>query len=345
MSETPIENNGFDFKSSPCVAPSAEGGLLTPMNIVFNLNFSFPLWRGLGGGFLIAFCLSFSSFSFSQMLNNSEGDAFMESPFFNQVNIKANKIKKISGTYHFKRINDRIRPLGLIYGCEFDREGRMIMQYETTKFLDRMDTVVNQYEYNEDGRLHIHRKYDANAYYAEVYQYDNEGRVIRIEYRKDINKNANPMRFVLDKQFLISFETMSYEKFEQQEKKTHFNNFGLPFQYTFYYYNDLGYLTQIVENMAVSSGQRKTSFSYNERGLIAEKRMVSTVMGNSSYKINYAYDPIGNLLSSELHRNGAYTTETQVVYNSKTGLVSSLLKRQIETQLITILQLDNYEFY
>lgn len=294
---------------------------------------------------LLSLTFLWSQFSFSQMLNNSEGDAFLESPFFNQANIKANKIKKISGSYHFKKINDRVRPTGLIYGCEFDQEGRMVMQYETTKFLDRIDTVVNHFEYNTKGLLHIHRKYDSNAYYAEVFEYDDQGRVIRIEYRKDINKIANPMRFVLDKQYLISFETMSYEKFEQQEKKTHFNNFGLPFQYTFYYYNDLGYLTQIVENMAVSSGQRKTTFEYNERGLLAEKRMVSSVMGNSSYKIVYSYDPIGNLLSSELHRNGVYTTETQVIYNSKTGLVSSLLKRQIETQLISILQLDQYEFF
>ena len=283
--------------------------------------------------------------AFSQMLNNSEGDAFLESPFFNEANIKANKIKKISGSFHFKKINDKIRPTGLVYGCEFDKEGRIVMHFETSKFLDKVDTSVNHYEYNEEGLLHIHRKYDANAYYAEVFEYDDLNRVIRVEYRKDINKNVNPLRFVLDKQYLISFETMSYEKFEQQEKKTHFNNFGLPFQYTFYYYNDLGYLTQIVENLAVSSGQRTTTFNYNERGLIAEKRMVSSVMGNSSYRIAYVYDPIGNLLSSELHRNGNYTTETQVIYNSKTGLVSSLLKRQIDSQLITILQLDNYEFY
>lgn len=295
--------------------------------------------------FCFVFIATTSHDAFAQMLNNSEGDAFLDSPFFNQENIKANKIKKIYGSYHFKKINDRMRPTGLEYGCEFDNQGRIIMQYETTRFLDKVDTIVNHYEYNEKGLLKIHRKYDANAYYAEVYEYDPEGRMIRIEYRKDLNKNANPLRFVLDKQYLISFETHSYEKFEQQEKKTHFNNFGMPFQYTFYYYNDLGYLTQIVENMAVSSGQRKTTFSYNERGLIAEKRMVSSVMGNSSFRVSYTYDPIGNLLSSEMHRNGVYTTETQVIYNSKTGLVSSLLKRQIDTQLITILQFDNYEFY
>jgi hypothetical protein len=68
-------------------------------------------------------------------------------------------------------------------------------------------------------------------------------------------------------------------------------------------------------------------------------------LGNSSFKISYTYDPMGNLLSAEMHRKGVYTTETQVVYNSKTGLVSSLLKRQIDAQLITILQLDNYAFF
>lgn len=221
----------------------------------------------------------------AQMLNNSEGDAFLESPFFNIENIKTNKIKKIKGSFQFKKINDRIRPSGLIYGCEFDTLGRMTQHHETYKFLDRIDTSVYHYEYGENGKLKIKRKYDSNGYYAEVYEYNAQGRITRVEYRKDINKNANPMQFVLDKKYLISYETMSYEKFEQQEKKTHFNNFGMPFQFTFYYYNDLGYLTEIVENMAVSSGQRKTNFTYNERGLIAEKRMVSSVMGNTSFRI------------------------------------------------------------
>jgi hypothetical protein len=107
----------------------------------------------------------------------------------------------------------------------------------------------------------------------------------------------------------------------------------------------LGYLTEIVETLAVSSGQRKTTFKYNERGLLEEKHHISTVMGNNSFRLKYSYDPIGNLLSSELYRNNEYTTETQIIYNSKTGMVSSLLKRQIETQLITILSLDDYTFF
>jgi hypothetical protein len=281
----------------------------------------------------------------AQMLDNREGDAFIDAPFFNRENIKVNKIKTIRGAYHFKKMNDKMRPSGLVYGCDFDTLGRMTMHFETRKFLDKIDTVVTYYEYGDNQKLKVLRKYDANSYYAEVYAYNDDGQISRIEYYKDLNKNANPLRFILDKQFLISFETMTYEKFENQEKRTNFNNFGLAFQYTFFYYNDLGYLTEIVESMAVSSGQRKTTFKYNERGLLEEKRNVSTVMGNSSFRISYTYDAIGNLEASELHRNGVYVTESQVIYNSKTGLVSSLLKRQIDTQLITILNLDNYTFY
>ena len=282
---------------------------------------------------------------FSQMLYNREGDAFVDAPFFNEANIKINKIKSIRGTYHFKKLNDKIRPSGLIYGCDFDTLGRITMRFETRKFLDKVDTVVTFFEYGDNLKLRLLRKYDANSYYAEVYDYNENGQMIRVEYRKDLNKTSNPLRFILDKQFLISFETMTYEKFENQEKKTHFNNFGLPFQYTFHYYNELGYLTEIVENLAVSSGQRKTTFAYNERGLIQEKKHVSSVMGNSSFRITYAYDPIGNLTSSELYRNGDYITETQVIYNSKTGLISSLLKKQIDTQIISILNLDEYKYY
>lgn len=283
--------------------------------------------------------------SFSQMLDNRDGDAFLDAPFFNQENIRINRIQSIRGSYHFKKLNDKMRSSGLIYGCDFDTLGRMVMHFETRRFLDKVDTVVTYYEYGENQKLKVLRKYDANAYYAEVYNYNDRGQIIRIEYRRDINKNANALQFLLDKQFLVSFETMTYETFENQEKKTHFNNFGLPFQYTFFYYNNLGYLTEIIENMAVSSGQRKTTFTYNERGLIREKRHVSTVMGNSSFRITYEYDGIGNLLSSELHRNGVYTTETQIIYNSKTGFISSLLKRQIDTQVITILNLDKYTFF
>jgi hypothetical protein len=283
--------------------------------------------------------------SFSQMLDNREGDAFMDAPFFNQENIRINRIKSIRGSYHFKKPNDKMRSSGLVYGCDFDTLGRMVMHFETRRFLDKVDTVVTYYEYGENQKLKVLRKYDSNAYYAEVYSYNEQGQIIRIEYLRDINKNANALQFIMDKQYLVSFETMTYETFENQEKKTHFNSFGLPFQYTFYYYNNLGYLTEIIENMAVSSGQRKTTFIYNERGLIQEKQHVSTVMGNSSYRITYEYDNLGNLLSSEFYRNGVYTTETQIIYNSKTGLISSLLKRQVETQVITILNFDKYTFY
>lgn len=281
----------------------------------------------------------------AQMLDNKEGDALLDSPFFNQDNVRKNKIKSIRGYYQFKKINDRIRSSGLIYGCDFDTLGRLTKTFETRSFLGEVDTIVKYYEYNQLGQLAVFRKYAAESYYAEVYSYDSQNRLVRIDYRKDINKVSNPLQFLLDKQFLVSFETISHEQFENQEKRTHFNNFGLPFQYVFRYYNDLGYLTEVNEQMAVSDGQRKTTFTYNSRGLIEEKRHISTVMGNSSFRIKYFYDEIGNLLSSELYRSGELISEHQVIYNSKTGLISSVLKKQVDTQLINILNFDTYAYY
>lgn len=281
----------------------------------------------------------------AQMLNNSEGDAFLESPFFDAEHIRANKIKKISGSYHFKKLNDRMRATNLIYGCEFDTLGHITKQYETKNIGNKIDTVVCYYEYNHLGLLLTKRKYELSAYFAEVYDYDSLRRLIKIEYRRDLNRSSNPLTFVLEKQYLVSYETISYERFDRQEKRTHYNNFGMPFQYSFFYYNDLGYLTQIVDNMAVSSGQRKVKFEYNERGFIAEKSVISTVMGNSAFQIHYLYDRFGNFEQSDLYRNNVHISQTQIIYNSKTGLVSSLLKRQIDNNLITILQFDSYEFY
>lgn len=286
-----------------------------------------------------------NSHLFAQMLNNSEGDAFLESPFFDAEHIRANKIKKISGTYLFKKPNDRMRTTNLIYGCEFDTLGHITKQYETKHNGHIIDTVVSYYEYDDLGLLRTKRKYELNAYFAEVYDYDSLQRLIKIEYRRDLNRSSSPLTFVLEKQYLVSYETISYERFDRQEKRTHYNNFGMPFQYSFFYYNDLGYLTQIVENMAVSSGQRKVKYEYNDRGFIAEKSVISTVMGNSALKISYLYDRFGNLEQSDIYRNSVHISETQIIYNSQTGLVSSLLRRQMDNNLITILQLDSYEFY
>src|SRR5690606_27932799 len=135
------------------------------------------------------------------------------------------------------------------------------------------------------------------------------------------------------------------ENYPGQEKRTYYNSYGKPFQEKFSYYNDDNYLLEELEKLKVTSGQKKTTYAYNAKGLLAEMTTTSSVMGNSEVTYKFTYDENNNLISKEIHRNGKYTTEIQVIYNEKTGLISAILVRQVSTNFITILRLDAYEFY
>ena len=281
----------------------------------------------------------------AQLLNNSIGEAFTDEPFFNIENVRANKIKRITGHYSTKKINDQIRPSSLIYVYEFDRLGRLTQKYETVNANGGIDTIVTHYEYNANGFLHIKRRTDKSGFYAYVYEYDESGRVVREEFRKDLNKSGSKVNFIEDKAFLITFETSSYDNYPLQEKRIYFNSYGKPFQEKFAYYNEDGYLIEENEKLKVTSGQKKTFYTYNEKGLLSSVEIQSSIMGNSTIKNKFEYDSHSNLISKEIYRNDEYTTEIQVVYNEKTGLISAILTRQVSTNFITILRMDEYEFY
>ena len=280
-----------------------------------------------------------------QLLNNSLGEAFTDEPFFNIENVRANKIKRITGHFSTKKMNDQIRPSKLIYVYEFDELGRLTQQYETVEVGGMLDTVVTQYEYNAKGFLHVKRRTDRSGFYAYVYEYDASGRVIREEFRRDMNKSGSKVNFLLDKQFLITYETSTYENYPQQEKRIFFNSYGKPFQEKYAYFDKDGYLLEELEKLRVTAGQKKTTYAYNEKGLLREMEISSSIMGNSKTKQLFTYDEFNNLLSKDIYRNDEHTTEIQVVYNEKTGLISAILTRQVSTNFITILRLDEYEFY
>jgi hypothetical protein len=285
------------------------------------------------------------NFGWSQLLNNSLGEAFTDEPFFNIENVCENRIKRITGHYSMKKMNDQVRPSKLIYVYEFDDWGRLVQKYETVAVGSGVDTVVTHYEYDAMGFLHVKRKSDRDGFNANVYTNDNQGRVIKEEYRKDINKTADKTNFILDHKYLITYETSTYENYDRQEKRIYYNSYGKPFQEKISYFDKDGYLLEEVEKLRVTSGQKRTTYSYNPKGLLDTMEVVSTIMGNTTIKYVFTYDERNNLLSKQIHRNGEYTTEIQVVYSEKTGLISAILTRQVSTNFITILRLDEYEFY
>ena len=184
---------------------------------------------------LILISFFITSLSFSQILDNSLAQAFTDKPFFNKEFIKSNKIRLIKGHVSTKASMDYIRKNDLIQVFKFDTLGQVIAKYETINILGSKDTIINFYDYNEKGLLITHRKTDRFGFYATHYSYDSLQRVVRTEYRRDMNKGRDPFNFQLGKSFMINFETSEYAVSDGLVKRTYYNNYGKPFQETFFY--------------------------------------------------------------------------------------------------------------
>lgn len=293
---------------------------------------------------LVSLCL-LSNSSFTQILNNKTGEAFTDRPFFNAQVIKQNKIKSISGNFTVKKVNDILRNTELERKYFFDREGRIIKTYETIQADKGKDTIVTYWEYDNAGNLAVIRTADQYGFYATHYSYDSLNRVVREEFRRNLNQNKNRIRFELGNEFMVSFETSRYENYPGQEKRIFYNSYDQPYKEEISYFDEDGFIIEKMDRLKRTSGIKQTNYYYNEKGLLDSLQISSNQTGSSLRLFTYEYDEYGNLLSQQYFKNGEHTTEFQVIYHRETTLLNYILTREISTNYITILKLSNYTFY
>ena len=87
--------------------------------------------------------------SFSQMLDNREGNAFTDKPFFNSEFVRINKVKELKGEFTYKKPGDIMRVTEYNYVYSFDDVGRLVASYETRKDDGTKDTTWNKYNYKD----------------------------------------------------------------------------------------------------------------------------------------------------------------------------------------------------
>jgi len=288
--------------------------------------------------FLMVICSQV--FVFGQMLDNSKGETFGEKPFFNTSFIQANKIKQIKGYYSTKAHSTGILPTDDIYVYEFNRLGQLTKEYKT-KY---KDTIVSQYNYDQNGNLILIRKSDKYGFHSFYYKYDSLNRIIAKEYRRDLNKSGDRIHFQLDKSYRISGETYSYENTPIGLKKYYYNSTGKIYQTEFFYEDEDGYLLKQDSQLKTGSGRSKTIYKYGDKGLLSEKLIETYLTKKTTTKIAFEYDENQNILAQYYYRNGEYVTEFQIIYDSKTMLLSVILTRDVKTHFITILKLTDYHF-
>jgi len=286
-----------------------------------------------------------NSSALAQMLDNRKGEAFTDRPYFNKDFVRNNNIKAVKGRFTIKKLGDILRDTDLIKEFEFDEQGRLTRTFETTQGAFGKDTVVELFEYDEINRLKVVRMTDKHGFYATHYEYDSEGRVVRKELRRNLNAHKDLSNFELGKEFIVTFELSSYLRFDNQVKRTISNSFDIPFKETIYYYDEHGVLVKEKDRIIRTSATTTKEYFYNEKGYMDSIAISSPKSQVKAKNYSYKYDDFDNLEVMEYYKDGINTTEHQIIYDHQTTLLKYVLVKEVSTAYITILTIDEVEFY
>lgn len=274
------------------------------------------------------------------MLDNREGNAFTDRPFFNQEFIRDNRIHKLNGVFTYKKPGEVMRQTEFKYVYEFDSIGRLTASFETRKDDGTEDTTWNKYFYSEKGDMIEHKKGDGKGFTSTTFEFDEAGRIIRKSNVREYLDSLGQMQ-----RTVLNSEAMSYQQFENQLKRTVYNSYGLPYMEEIYRYNELGYLIEREERLIMTSTVTTYKYEYTNNGYIASIAGYRYGEEVPVEETKFVYDDHGNLLDKHIYRGGQYITEFEMLYNEKSKLLTYVLTRDVATNFIMILGFKDYEFF
>ncbi len=296
--------------------------------------------------FFLFTCVLFICTSVSaQLLDNSQGLAFTDYPFFNKKFIASAKIKEIKGEYTFKKQGDKMRESNFVYVYQFDSIGRIIQHYETAKGEIVNDTVVRNYVYNENGDLIALKKSQKSGFLSTEFVYDSLHRVVQEDVFREIDSANSLLNPNIERRILWNSERMEYNQYNGQFKKRIYNSNNVPYLEVTKLYDTLGYLKSVEEYYLISRRRLQSIYSYSDKGCISNITTSDISKETPLEEVRFAYDNYSNLLSKEVFKNGIFTTEYQVIYSNSTGLLSSILIREISSNFISIIRFEAPVFW
>jgi hypothetical protein len=289
---------------------------------------------------ILYFLLIISTSVFGQMLDNRNGLAFTDKPFFDSEFIRINKVESLNGRFTYKKPGDIMRNTEYAYVYSFDSLGRLISTFETRKDDGTVDTTWNKYIYNNQNLVVEHKRGDGKGFTSTLYGYDGKYRVISESFVREYVDSLGVLQ-----RTILNAETMKYEEYDGQVKKTVYNSYGLPYLQEFSFYNELGYLVERTERLMMTSRTSKITYEYNEKGLMSS---IKTIVGDQevpSEETKFLYDEHGNLQDKHYYRDGVFITEIEMLYNDRSMLLTYVLTRDVATNFIMILNFKEYDFF
>lgn len=274
------------------------------------------------------------------MLDNSDGSAFTDQPFFNVDFIRSNKIDTVRGKYIIRKPGKSLTRTEYFQEFTFDKRGRLTSQTETFPDDGTTDVTATHYDYDDLGRLRSKKKRTKEGFELREFKYDSIGRLVMETLSKLYVDSIGTSRTTQ-----LNSETYQYIDLETQWRRISFNSYGKPFLEEIFYHDADGYITKKKDVIKMTSKQFIHEYEYNENGYLSAMRKKDEKGEKYTEEILFSYDEFGNLSEKQIYNNGEHITDIQIIYNNKTGLLSSIITRSLTTGILAILQFKEYSYF
>ena len=288
--------------------------------------------------FSFIFSLTFSARS--QLINNNLGKAFEEQPYFNAKEIKIKKVKEIRCTYFQKKTGDIMRDLNKQSIYYFNEKGYLATVFEIQSPGSNADTSYFQYLYSPKGMLRTLRKNNYNGFTSTNYSYDSIGQITKEEYYRDLVINRDLTSPLFKQDSLMDYETIRYKNYPNQKKKIVYNSYGNPYIDYITYTNAKGQIIEIAKKLKMTSEINETKYFYNSSNQVDSIVKFSSLNPKETESVYFKYDAKNNIIDKKSYINKKLIYHTEFLYNAKTGVLSSMIKQEIATNLLSITRFE-----
>jgi len=291
---------------------------------------------------LILLCLILQA-GFGQLIDNRLGNAFSEEMYFNQEFLWQNKINSITGITSVKRPGRPIQKLPDMFILHFNEVGLLRAMDKVTSVLHLVDSMRVEYKRNDLGEVELRREQGSRGILTTNLNYDELGRVKRLDYAKSENLSETPGKIEPGRMIIVNSET--YEYFPTGDHLTRrkaFNNYGLYYSDKLTERDPKGYIIRETEELVMSGRTVTRAYSYNDKGWIDEIAQ-SDNQGGKSHTTLFYYDPFGNLHKVEYFEETELLREIEVLY-LENMLLEALIDHDLQSRDILITKFT-YEFF
>ena len=297
-------------------------------------------------GFLtvvLALILSVSETASAQLIDNRIGNAFNEEMFFSQQFLWMNKIKSITGVVSVKRPGKPIEQRPDISVYRFNEVGLMTRMDKVTSVKNLIDSLTIKFRRNDLGSIEFREETGTRGYYSTGFVYDEQGRLIRMEYGTAENVATQKNKLEPGRTVTINAESVIWNEQENGVvRKSVYNNYGLHYSNWTIRKNPKGFVESEVEELIMSGRTKTKTYFYNEHGWIS-KIESSDNMSAGKKAQTFIYDNMGNVQKVEFFDGRSLTREIEVLY-SPTLLVEAFLDHNLTTGDILITKFS-FEYY